>query len=138
MAEMTLKRTRRGWAVSGGQPYYLFEGTKKAAQAFIDSAAEARAMLAQAEAEKVDRDGARLADRGIGPVDYRDLRPGDLQATGPDAPLREVTEARHLDSGASVVHHKRSAVDRACGDLGLILWTPRMQAYGLIRHGSEG
>lgn len=137
MGEMTIVKARRGFAVSGGQPYYLHEGTKRACKEYIARCEATRAELAAFEAEKATRTAAKLEALGIGEIDFRRLRDGDLYATSPDGPVRVVTAVRHMDSGASVAYHETSPVDRACGDQGCLILTPAFPVYGLLRHDGE-
>ena len=129
MTEMTVKRKPRGgFAVSGGLPYYLFEGTKRDCQAYIDRCAAIRAELAQFEAGKAARTAALLAERGIGPVDYRDLKPGDLFTWRPEIPPKVVTAVKHSGTGLSVIFWEPGRLDRAPGAFSAM--APGMQAYG--------
>jgi hypothetical protein len=133
---MTVKRVRRGFAVvSAGQPYYLHEGTKTACEAWIERCEATRAELAAFEAAKTARAAVKLAALGIGPIDFRALQAGDLYATRPDGPVREVTSVNHLGSGATQVFHDASPADRACGDMGHLLLTAGFPVYGLLRRG---
>lgn len=46
---MTVVRTKSGWAVSAGEPYYLQEfRTKREAEAWIEQAKATQVMLAEA------------------------------------------------------------------------------------------
>jgi hypothetical protein len=61
--EMTIVRTGSGYAVSGGQPYYLQEfKTKRECQQWIDQAAASRAMIAQARAQQAERRASQVSE----------------------------------------------------------------------------
>lgn len=84
---MRIVKTRRGFAVAAdGLPGYAHEGTRKACQAYIDRATQVRAELAEFEAAAAERVARLLSERGIGPVDYRQLKPGDLFTWRPEVP----------------------------------------------------
>jgi hypothetical protein len=57
----------------------------------------------ESEAEEKARTARLLESRGIGPIDFRQLQPGDLYTCGPAAPIRTVTGADHLVAGASLI-----------------------------------
>ena len=138
MAEMRIVKTRRGFAVSGGQPYYLFgPGTKRAAQEYIDQCERTRADLAAFEAAKEARIAEILAARGISPIDFRRLRRGDSYATSPGGPLRAVTRVQHFDSGASLACYDASRAELANHAPGCTVLTPAFPVYGVLRHEAE-
>jgi len=71
---MTVVKTRTGWAVKGGEPFYLAERkTKRAAQQWIDDAMTARRALADHEARK-KQSAADLMER----VGLEEVRPSQL------------------------------------------------------------
>lgn len=81
-----------------------------------------------AVAEKMTR---LLAEHGIGPVDFRDLQPGDLFTWRPEVPPKVVAGVKHLDSGASVIEWERGRYTPRGENVTLM--TPGYQAYGRIR-----
>jgi hypothetical protein len=132
----TVVRTRHGYGVRGGGPGNLTEKrTRREAQQWADEATGALARVAAAEVAEDERDAKWLAERGLTEIDYRQLRPGDLYAAGLYRPVRTVTGADHLDSGASLVFHDASRVERLTGDFGHLLLVPGFPVYGVLRHG---
>jgi len=127
---MRVVKTPRGWAVAAGRPYYLTETrTKREAVAWIDRAARGRRGLAEAEHGQAARLAGDLAERGIGAIDYRQLKPGDLFTWArPDGwipPAREVIRVDHA-SGGSLIYYADTPG-------GFILCTPGTQFYGRIQ-----
>lgn len=133
-----IRRTKSGWGVSAGYPYYLTETkTRRAAQEWIDKAAETRAWLAEQQAADAERDAKWLAERGLTEIDYRQLQPGDSYAAGPVRlcpTVHVVTSVQHFDNGASLPLHDRTRVEELRGDQGCTLLTPSFPVYGVLRH----
>lgn len=127
----SIVRTRRGFAVRmEGSPAYVHEGTKASSEEYLRNLVRQRAGLQQAEDEKKSREDAWLQEHGIGPVDFRDLKPGDRYTTKPYGPIHEVTQVKHMDNGSSMVYHDLTPVERAAHDTPFTLFTPGSKAYG--------
>jgi hypothetical protein len=98
-AELAVVKTKSGWAVSGGMPGYVFEArTEREMLDWISRALETRAELDKWLP-------SLLAARGLEPVDYRSLKPGDRYTPHLLRPLRTVSKVDHLSARASMVYH---------------------------------
>lgn len=132
VTDMTVVRTRSGWAVSGGLSYYLKQtATRREAEDWITWAAETRAEIATHEAENAERRVAFLTSRGLEPVDYRDIKPGDRYTSSPDGPIRTVTRVEHMRSGASMIWHPTDDMPPGSTDR-FTLHVPSVPAFRLI------
>lgn len=100
---MKVVRTRRGWAVEFEGGLRTDDMSERAAHAHLDRVMAQRARLAADEEAARARGAELLARHGISEVDYRELKPGDLFTWRPGIPPKVVTEARHFDSGASLI-----------------------------------
>ena len=133
--DMTVVRTRSGWAVSGdgSMSCYLREDrTKTAAADWITAAAHTRVDVAEHGRAQERARAELLASRRIGEIDWRQLRPGDLFTWKAEEPPHRVTRAQHFDNGASLIEFEPGSHTRPCE--AQILMTPPHSAYGrLIR-----
>lgn len=130
MTEMTVVRTKGGWAVRFEDGSRTEGMSRLRALARLDLVQRQRAGLADFGAQHVARIAALLASRGIGEVDYRKLHPGDLFTWRPEVAPKTVTEARHFDSGASLIFWDDG---RTPAPWAMTLMTPPFPAYGLLR-----
>lgn len=106
MTGMSVVRTKSGWAVSGGQPYYLKETkTRREAENWIAWAEQVRADTASHDQRRAEWLEDLLESRGLEQVDYRTIRPGDRYTSDPTGPIRTVTKVEHMPSGASMIYH---------------------------------
>lgn len=132
-AELKPVKTKSGWAVSGGQPYYLHETkTKREALAWIAWAYRTCEELAAREREQAERLAEHLASRGLEPVDYRDIQPGDRYTSSPYGPICTVTKVEHMASGSSMIWHPTDDMPPGSCD-GFTLHTRSVPAYRLIK-----
>jgi hypothetical protein len=125
---LTVAKGRRDWAVKENGRTIHSAPTKKAAQQHADTITAQRAANSTAEREAGQRQAQLLASRGIGPVDFRQLKAGDQFATSPNAPLRTVTGVTHMASGASLITWAKGAYTPAGHNQTLL--TPGTKVYG--------
>jgi hypothetical protein len=127
---------RGGWTVRDDDGYVDIDPwrTKRAALARLAEVTEIRAWLRDQEAADEARALAWLAARGLAPVDYRDLQPGDTYAYGLYRPVKAVVMADHFDSGASMIWHELpTGYARPGAGMPFYLLVPSMRAYGILR-----
>lgn len=138
-ADVEFIRVKGGWAArQPGTTWRLAEGkTKRATAERLAEVLATRAWLREQEEQERVRDDAWLAERGLSPIDYRDLRAGDSYAAGPIRicpPVRLVTSVDHFDNGASLAFYNRTRVEELTGDQGCTLLTPGNPVHGILRH----
>jgi hypothetical protein len=130
-----IRRTKSGWGVSAGYPYYLTETkTRHAAQEWIDKAAATRADLAAFDAAKAERLAAWLDREGLEVIDHRDLRARDLFASTAHGPVREVTSVSHFDNGVSQAFFGITTAARVNHEPNCNLLSGAFPVYGALRH----
>jgi hypothetical protein len=132
---MEVVKTRSGWAVQFETGHRTDSFTSRLkAQKHMERVAAHRATVEQAEAERAASVAALLARRGIGPVDYRLLQPGDLFTWRPEVPPKVVTKVQHFENGASLILWEPDSYTPPWE--ALTLMTPQAPAYGKINcHG---
>ena len=128
MTTMAVVKVRGGWAVRFETGKKTEAMTKRAAAAYLAQVTAQRAELAAHEAEQEAAKVALLARHGIGPVDFRQLKPGDLFTWRPEIPPKVVTEAKHFDSGASLIIWERGPYTPQGENCTLV--TPKYPVYG--------
>ncbi len=103
---MEVVKARAGFAVVAGDGVTrLFEGTKKACEAWKTDTEQILAQVQAAERADQERTEARMRALGLERVDYRDIQVGDVYTHDPASAPRMVTRVHHFDNGASVIHH---------------------------------
>ena len=138
-ADFEFIRVKGGWAARRpGTTDRLAEGkTKRATAERLAEVLATRAWLREQEERERARDEVWLNERGLVPIDYRDLRPGDSYAAGPIRicpPVRLVTSVDHFDNGASLAFYDRTRVEVVAGDPGCTLLAPGSPVHGILRH----
>jgi hypothetical protein len=105
--------------------------TRQGAQQAMDNVVAQRARFAQAEQDEQERTAGILAGKGIGKIDYRNLKPGDKFATSPLAPVQTVTAVNHMPNGNSMIYweEKGPHVPRN-QPTQFAMMMPSMPAYG--------
>lgn len=128
---MLIRQHNGKFAVAQGN-HYCIDGTTKTAclqwaRNAVNSRLEREAHAAALQAALLERCTAR----GIAPIDYRQLQPGDLFTRHADDTIRTVTEVEHLNSGATMIRWEPRRLERACNS-----WTMMIpghpECYGRI------